>query len=422
MVEHSQTEPRAEEAPRTGQPRNPARHDPLRYEAPRRLRLIAAIVAGVFLIVLIWGTASRMVASHQLAAGTQSASIPTVSIITPQSGSASRSLVLPGNVSAFYQAPIYAQVSGYLKQWNYDIGAHVKSGDVLALISTPDLDQQLAQAKANLVIANANEALSMTTARRWNELLEKDAVSQQDADQKNADLAAKIGAVGAAEAEVQRLKALEAFKQVLAPFDGVVTQRNTDIGALITVGGATPLFMVDDEHRMRIYVSVPQVYAAEVKPGMKAFFTVPEYPAVKFPTTLVSTATAIDPVSGSLLVEFQTDNADGRLHPGAYAQVYLDLPSHQQSLMLPPSALMFRDAGMEVATLGPGNHVVIKGVTVARDLGTVVELATGLSPDDKVIDNPPDSLEQGDVVRAAAPTPPAAGTFHKTEQGGSTNG
>ena len=422
MAEYPQTDPHAEGTPQTGQPRNPGEPDPLRYETPRRFRLIAAIVAGVFLIVLVWGTASRVVASHGLAASTENASIPLVSVIAPTNNSASRSLVLPGNVSAFYQAPIYAQVSGYLQQWNYDIGARVKSGDVLAVISTPDLDQQLVQAKADLVIAKANEALSRTTARRWNELLQKDAVAQQDADQKNADLAAKIGAVGAAEANVQRLEALEAFKRVLAPFNGVVTQRNTDIGALITVGGATPLFMVDDEHSVRIYVSVPQLYAAEVKPGMKAYFTVPEYPDVKFPTTLISTATAIDPVSGSLLVEFQTDNADGRLHPGAYAQVFIDLPHRGGSLMLPPSALMFRDSGMEVATLGPGNHVVVKQITVARDFGAMVEIATGLSPDDKVIDNPPDSLEEGDLVRVAMPNPPAGGISHKTEQGGGTNG
>ena len=382
---------------------NPAGPDPLAYRAPRRLGLIAIIVLCIFLLILVWGLFSRFTASHQLAASTGDASVPIVSIINPQDNGAPRSLVLPGNVRAFYQAPIYAQVSGYLKQWNFDIGAAVKEGDVLAEVSTPDLDQQLIQAKADLVSAQANHALSASTARRWNALLAKDAVSQQDADEKNGDLAAKIAAVDSAQANVERLQALEAFKNILAPFDGLVTARNTDVGALVSVGGQTPLFMVDDEHRLRIYVNVPQVYSAEVKPGSIATFTVPEYPGQSFDTTLVSTSNAIDPVSGSLLVQFQVDNANNNLHPGDYAQVHINLPVDTEAVTVPPSALMFRDNGMEVATLGPGNHAVIKPVTIGRDLGTVVEISTGLAHDDKVIDNPPDSLEQGDEVRIATP-------------------
>jgi RND family efflux transporter MFP subunit len=294
-------------------------------------------------------------------------------------------------------------VSGYLKQWNYDIGAQVKAGDVLAVINTPDLDQQLIQAQANLVSAKANESLSATTARRWNELLEKDAVSQQDADEKNGDLAAKVAAVDAAKANVERLQALEAFKLILAPFGGVVTARNIDVGALVSVGspGQTPLFMVDDLSKLRIYVEVPQVYSAEVKPGSTAMFTVPEYPGQSFEATLTSTASAIDPVSGSLLVQFQTDNASGALHPGDYAQVHINLPTDNQVVTVPPSALLFRDTGMEVATLGPGNHVVLKQIQIGQDLGTVVEIASGLTHADKVINSPPDSLEQGDLVRLA---------------------
>jgi RND family efflux transporter MFP subunit len=377
--------------------------DPLRYTAPRRLGLIAGIIACIFLLVLVWGLLSRLTASHQLAASTEAASTPVVSIINPQTNGLPRSLVLPGNVKAFYQAPIYAQVSGYLKQWNFDIGAKVRAGDVLAVIETPDLDQQLVQAKADLASANANERLSATTARRWNALLAKDAVSQQDADDKNGDLAAKIAQVDAAEANVQRLHALEAFKQVLAPFDGVVTARNIDVGALVDVGspGQSPLFMVDDVHRLRIYVDVPQVYSAEVKPGSEASFTVPEYPGRSFLATLTSTAGAIDPASGSLLVQFQTDNSAGLLHPGDYAQVHINLPVDNQVVTVPPSALIFRDAGMEVATLGPGNHVVLKPVEIGRDLGTLVEIASGLTHADKVIDNPPDSLQQGDLVTLA---------------------
>jgi RND family efflux transporter MFP subunit len=377
--------------------------DPLRYKAPRRLGFIAFIILCIFALVLVWGLVSRFAASHQLAASTSDASIPIVSIISPQDNGAPRSLVLPGNVKAYYQAPIYAQVSGYLKQWYFDIGAKVRAGDVLAVVDTPDLDQQLVQAKADLASANANESLSASTARRWNALLAKDAVSQQDADEKNGDLAAKIAAVQAAEANVERLNALEAFKRILAPFDGTVTARNIDIGALVSVGGQMPLFTVDDEHRLRIYVQVPQVYSAEVKPGSNASFTVPEYPGQSFEASLASTASAIDPVSGSLLVQFQIDNSNGALHPGDYAQVHINLPQDNQAVTIPPSALMFRDTGMVVATLGAGNHVAIKQVTIGRDMGTAVEIASGLTHQDKVIDNPPDSLEQGDQVRIAAP-------------------
>ena len=394
---------RKQEPPMAEPVANAEKPDPLRYQTPKRLKLIAVIIGGIFLAVLVWGLLSRLVASHQLAVTTDNAATPVVSIIHPQSNGAPRSLVLPGNVKAFYQAPIYAQVSGYLKQWNFDIGARVSQGDVLAVIETPDLDQQLVQAKADLASADANEALSATTARRWNELLAKDAVSQQDADDKNGDLAAKVAAVQAASANVERLQAMEAFKQIRAPFDGVVTARNIDVGALVEVGSPSqsPLFVVDDVHRLRIYVEVPQVYSAEVQTGEAATFTVPEYPGQSFAATLVSTAGAIDPASGSLLVQFQTDNSAGMLSPGDYAQVHINLPVDTQAVTVPPSALVFRDAGMEVATLGPGNHAVLKQIEIGRDLGTVVEIASGLTHADKVINNPPDSLQQGDLVRLA---------------------
>ncbi len=402
--------------PTTDAQAHPDQPDPLRYRAPKRLRLIAIIVACVFLLVLGFGLFSRLTASNRLATATSSAAIPVVSIINPKSNGAPRSLVLPGDVSAYFQAPIYAQVSGYLKQWNFDIGARVQAGQILATVETPDLDQQLLQAKANLASADANEDLALTTARRWNALLAKDAVSQQDADEKNGDLAVQIASVQAAEANVHGLEALEAFRQILAPFNGVVTARNTDVGALITVGGQTPLFVVDDEHRLRIYVDVPQVYSAEVKPGSSASFTVPEYPGQQFNATLSTTARAINPTSGSLLVQYQADNSAGLLHPGDYAQVHIDLPQDNHAVILPPSALTFRDAGMEVATLGPGNHVVMKPVQIGRDLGTVVEIASGLTHADKVIDNPPDALQQGDLVRVA---PMGAKT---TTRGATTNG
>jgi RND family efflux transporter MFP subunit len=380
----------------------PADHehaDPLRYTAPRRLKLAAIIALIIAVLILASGALSRSNASHQLSAAAANAAIPVVTIITPQTNAAPRALVLPGNIKAFYQAPIYAQVSGYLKSWTTDIGTRVQSGEVMATINTPDLDQQLVQAQADLASARADASLSASTARRWNALLAKDAVSQQDADEKNGDLAVKSATVDAARANLNRLQAEENFKRILAPFAGVVTARNVDVGALVVLGPGAPLFTVDDEHRLRIYVNVPQVYSAEITPASTASFTVPEYPGQSFAATLAATAAAIDPATGSLLVQFQVDNAAGRLHPGDYAQVHINLPADHQAVTLPPSALLFRDAGMEVATLGQGNRVVLKPVTIGRDLGTVVEIADGLTHADRIIDNPPDSLDQGDQVR-----------------------
>jgi RND family efflux transporter MFP subunit len=379
--------------------------DILRYEQPKRLKLAGIVVVCIAVFVVAYGIISRIDASQKLAAATDTAAIPTVNIISPNSGGGDSTLVLPGNIRAFDEAPIFAQVSGYLKRWYVDIGSPVKAGQLMAEIDTPDLDQQLVQAQADLATAVANQELASSTARRWNELLAKDAVSQQDADDRNGDLAAKVALTAAARANVERLQALETFKRIVAPFDGVVTSRSTDIGALISVGtpGQIPLFTVDDEHKLRIYVAVPQVYSAEVKPGTSADFTVPEYPGQTFPATLASTAGAISTGSGTLLVQFQVENTNNMLQPGDYAQVHIALPANAQAVSVPASALMFRDAGMEVATLGAGDHVVLKPVTIGRDLGTTVEIDSGLSSSDRVIDNPPDSLRQGDPVYVASP-------------------
>jgi RND family efflux transporter MFP subunit len=377
--------------------------DLLRYRQPKRLKLAVVILLCLALLIVVFGMISRVSASRQLVAATDAAAVPTVAIITPGNGATGNALVLPGDIKAFDEAPIYAQVSGYLKQWYVDIGAPVQAGQLMAEIDTPDLDQQLVQAKANLATALANQQLSASTARRWNALLAKDAVSQQDADEKNGDLAAKTALVAAARADVERLQALEGFKRIVAPFDGVVTSRSTDIGALISVGGSgqSPLFTVDDVARLRIYVAVPQIYSAEIKPGMNARFTVPEYPGQSFPAALASTANAITTGTGTLLVQFQVDNSAHLLQPGDYAQVHIALAPNDSAITVPSSALMFRDAGMEVATLGPDGHVLIKPVTIGRDLGTVVEIAYGLSRTDRIIDNPPDSLHNGDAVQVA---------------------
>lgn len=377
--------------------------DILRHTPPRRLKAIGLTGLAVAAAVVALGVIDRVHADQGLARRTDALAVPTVKLLN-LNGAASGALVLPGDVQAFNDAPIHARVSGYLKKWYVDIGTPVKAGQLLAEIDTPDLDQQLAQAKADLATAVANQRLAATTATRWAGLLAQDAVSRQDADNKNGDLAAKTALVASAQANVQRLEALEAFKRITAPFDGVVTTRATDIGALISVGGVgdTPLFTVSDERKLRIYVRVPQAYSADVRPGTVASFTVPEYPGRAFSATLAATADAVTPQTGAQLVQFQIDNADHALKPGDYAQVKFTLPANAAALQAPASALMFRDTGMAVAVLGPDGKVQIKPITIGRDFGASVEIASGLTASDRVIDNPPDSLRAGDVVRVAS--------------------
>ncbi|HLZ74908.1 efflux RND transporter periplasmic adaptor subunit [Phenylobacterium sp.] len=389
----------------------PDQPESLRPISPRRLRIALVAVAGLAACVVGLGVVGRVHADQQVASWTNVQAVPTVRVISLADRSGSRALVLPGDVQAFNAAPIYARVSGYLKRWYVDIGTPVKAGQVLADIDTPDLDQQLAQAKADLQTAIANQHLSDTTAHRWAGLLSQDAVSQQDADTKNGDLAAKTALVASSRANVARLEALESFKRITAPFSGVVTTRSTDIGALISVGGpaATPLFTVADESRLRIYVRAPESYSAAIQPGMTATFTVPEYPGLSFTAKLATSADAITPQSGTLLVQLQIDNADRTLKPGGYAQVRFNLPTNPGALQVPATALMFRDNGMSVATVGPAKRVVMKPVTVVQDLGAMVEVAARLTPEDRVIDSPPDSLRPGDLVRIAPSGAPANG-------------
>jgi multidrug efflux system membrane fusion protein len=377
-------------------------HDP-NSASPRHLKTLGLAGLGIAGAAVVLGLVSRVHADQRVAGWTNAQAIPAVKVIALNSV-APGTLVLPGDVEAFHAAPIHARVSGYLKRWTADIGAPVKTGQVIAEIDTPDLDQQYAQAKADLATAVANQHLAETTAQRWAQLLAKDAVSRQDADVKNSDLQAKTALMAAAKANVERLQALESFKQIVAPFDGVVTTRSTDVGALITVGGPTdvPLFTIADERRLRIYVQVPQSYTAAIKPGMTASFSVPEYPGRTFTAALTTTARAVTPQNGAQEIELQIDNSDGALKPGEYAQVKFDLPADASAIRVPASALQFRDAGMSVAVLGPGDRAVIKPVTIAHDLGSFVEIATGLSPQDRVIDNPPDSLRAGDQVRIAS--------------------
>jgi len=372
--------------------------------------MTAGVVAVVIaLLVVVIGIASRVAQAHQTKTWTNTQAIPVVSLVSAEPETAPQDLVLPGTLNAFYNAPIYARVPGYLKAWYHDIGARVKGGELLATIDTPDLDQQLIQAKADLATAQANMNLAQITARRWTNLLKQDAVSAQETDEKNGDFAAKTAEVNAAKANVGRLLALKAFSRIVAPFDGVVTARKTDVGFLINAGAAaTPsseLFDVAKVNQLRLYVSVPQVDSARIKPGVKATLTVPEFPGRTFPAQLTTTANAISDHTGTVLVELMVNNAAGVLTAGDYAQVTFQMPgdvtSGGHTVRLPSSVLIFRNKSPEVAVLGPGDRVILKPVVVGQDLGSSIEIASGLSPSDRVINSPPDSIVNGELVRLA---------------------
>ncbi|WP_321926698.1 efflux RND transporter periplasmic adaptor subunit [Paraburkholderia guartelaensis] len=376
----------------------------------RHLKSTAAIALMVAAGIVSGGIFSRVHAHQELATWTDAQAIPTVATVQPQASPASQPLVLPGRLAAYINAPIYARVSGYLHAWYADIGTHVKAGQLLGVIDTPDLDQQLQQARADLQNSVANEKLAATTAKRWTEMLKQDSVSQQEADEKTSDLIAKQATVEANEANVRRLEALESFKRITAPFDGIVTARKTDVGALIDAGsGSGPdLFTVSDASQLRVYVSVPQSDAASIKPGMHATLTVPERPGVMFDAKLVDTDQSISPASGTMLVQLAVDNKQGQLFPGEYTEVHLAMPGDAHALFVPASALIFRAHGMQVAVADAHQHVQLRDVTIGNDLGTRVEITSGLHAGERVIDNPPDSLASGDLVRLASTNAPGA--------------
>ena len=379
--------------------------------------LIAGVVAVVLAgFVVVAGIMSRSHQTAQTTRWTDAQSIPAVSVVQPTAGIAANALVLPGNLQAFYNAPIYSRVSGYVKAWYFDIGAHVKAGQLLALIDTPETDQQIIQARADLATAQANLQLAATTAKRWARLLTQDAVSQQESEEKSGDFLAKRAQVKAAQANLDRYLTLKSFSRITAPFDGVITARRIDIGTLVNAGAAananSELFDVAKIDRLRLYVSVPQVDSAEIKPGVTATLTVPELPGRNFQGVLVTTANAISGNSGTLLAELMVANSNGVLKPGSYAQVKFDIPrtSAPTTLVLPSSAILFRDRGMEVAVVGPHDHVHLQHVVVGRELGTTDEITAGLSTSDRVVNNPPDSIAQGQLVRVV----PAGGSSGKS--------
>jgi RND family efflux transporter MFP subunit len=371
--------------------------------APRRLRLAGIAAAVVAVVVVVYGLASRAEENARLRDWTQQQALPVVAVVQPSTAAGQGTLQLPGRLQAFVSAPIYARVSGYLKSWNHDIGAHVKKGDLLGTIETPDVDQQLAQAQASLGVAQANAKLAQISARRWQAMAGTDAVAQQDIDQRTSALNAAEAQVKAAQAQVDQLEVEKGFAKLVAPFDGTVTARDTDVGALINVGSGTgpELFVVSDTSKLRLYVNVPQNYVPQVPKGTRATLHVPEHPGKTYQATVLDSSDAVNAASGTTLMQLLVDNRNGELMPGGYASVALDLDSTRSGLSIPSSALVFNGKGMQVATLGAGDRVTFKPVTVLRDDGKHAVIGAGLAPTDQVIDSPPDGIDTGDRVRVA---------------------
>jgi RND family efflux transporter MFP subunit len=363
------------------------------------IALIIAIALGV------WGEISRVLARSELVKQNTDAAIPTVTTTTAEPNGAGEELVLPGAVQAFMEAPIYARTNGYLKSWNTDIGTQVTKGQVLAQIESPEIDQQLSQSLADLATARANENLSKSTNVRWQGLLATQSVSKQDADEKAGDAAAKTAASDSAAANVARLRDLESFKRVVAPFTGVITARNTDVGALINAGqsSGTELFRIADTHKLRIFVRVPELFAAATTPGLEAQLRFAEHANRMFPAKVVRTSNSLDVALRTLQVELELDNAKGEIFPGAYAEVHFKLPASAETLRLPANTVLFRSAGLQVATLDGQQRVKLKSIVQGRDFGNSIEVLSGLAPHETVVLNPPDSIADGVQVRIAAP-------------------
>jgi RND family efflux transporter MFP subunit len=364
--------------------------------------LIAIVALLIVAAIVIAGVVPRLKARAALVTATHENAVPTVNVIHPKMGAPQAEIVLPGNIQAFNDSPIYARTDGYLKKWYVDIGSHVKAGQLLAEIETPEVDQQLDQARADLNTAEANLQLSQITAERYQGLAQSDSVSKQDVDNATSDFAAKKAMVASAQSNVRRLEELQSFEKIYAPFDGVITARNTDIGHLINSGAGSPateLFHIAAVQELRVYVNVPQQYSASARPGLKADLTLQEFPGKRFPGTLVRTADAIDPASRTLLVEVDVSNRTGELLPGAYAEVHLQVPSGAPTYILPVSALIFRSAGLQVGTVQNGDKATLVQITLGRDMGNEVEVVSGLNAGDAVIVNPPDSLISGETVR-----------------------
>jgi RND family efflux transporter MFP subunit len=372
-----------------------------------KIRRYALILLVVAIVLAIWGELSRVSARSSLSRETADAAEPTVVTVSAVRSSLGEELVLPGAVQAYIEAPIYARTNGYLKKWYTDIGTQVTKGQLLAEIESPEIDQQLTQAQADLATAKANESLSNSTNERWKGLLATESVSKQDAEEKAGDASAKKAAAQSAGANVARLRDLESFKRVVAPFEGVITVRNTDIGALINAGqsAGSELFRIAETRKLRVFVRVPENYAGVTKPGLDAELHFSEYPNRRFAAKTVRTSSSLDAALRTLQVELELDNAKGELFPGAYAEVHFKLAANGESLRLPANTVLFRAPGLQVATVDSEKRVKLKSIVQGRDFGNTIEVLSGLEPDEQVVLNPPDSIADGVIVRIA---PPAA--------------
>jgi len=368
--------------------------------------LLAAVIA---VLLVISGIVPRIQARTALRRETIQMAIPAVAVVQPKHSSPAQEIVLPANVQAFADAPIYARTNGYLKHWYVDIGGRVKAGQLLAEIDTPEINQQLRQARADLATSRANLDLSKITSDRYSDLLKTDSVSKQEADNAVGDYAAKQATVQSAQANVKRLEELQSFQKIYAPFSGVITARNTDVGALIDSGSSggprSELFHIAQPDKLRVYVSVPEIYSQAAKPGLTADLMLKEFPGHPFEGKLVRTANAIDPTSRTLLVEIAVNNPTGQLLTGAYAEVHLKIPTAASAFILPVNTLLFRSEGLRVATVGgDGQHVDLKPITLGHDFGSEIEVIAGLNGSENVIVNPPDSVVSGQTVRIAQPS------------------
>jgi len=378
-----------------------------RNKVGRQVRRYAWLLAVVAIVLAVWGITTRLVSRAHLRKRTAADAVLTVETAKPKLSSDGDEVVVPGSVQGYVEAQIYARTSGYLRVWYTDIGAHVHKGQLLAVLETPEVDRQYAQGRQDLATAETNLALARLTNERWQKLLATKTVSQQDADTRAANFAAMTTTVKSAVENVARLRDLESYKRVLAPFDGVVTARNTDIGSLINAGESpsAQLFRVADTRRLRIYAQVPESYADVIRDGTAADLTFTEKPGTTYHAVAMRTSSALDPTARTLQVELQLDNRDGALFPGAYAQVHFKLPASAETLRLPANTVLFRAAGLQVATVDAGQHVKLKTIVQGRDFGKTIEVLNGIDRNDEVILNPSDSILDGEAIRRAQKPP-----------------
>ncbi|MDR3423170.1 MAG: efflux RND transporter periplasmic adaptor subunit [Xanthobacteraceae bacterium] len=369
----------------------------------RGLYIAGGTAAIIAVVIVVAGVTTRKIADAKLQEWTENQAVPVVAVGAPDMRGKTTTFSLPGRLEAYTQAQMYARVTGYVKEWKADIGTPVKAGDLLAEIDAPDLDQQIMQAKANLASAQANSVLSDMTLTRGQSLIKTYAISQQDLDQRAADASNKKGLVDAAQANLDRLRVLEQYKRIVAPFDGLVTARTTDIGALINAGagGGPPLFVVSETSKLRVYVNVPQSYVPSIPVGTKAQIAVPEYPGRTFPAAVEASAQAVDIASGTTRMQLVVDNTRNALMTGDFTTVTFDLAHPEIAINVPASALIFNQSGLHVAIVGRDGRISLKPVTISRDLGNEVEIGSGIVADDRVVVNPPDGIADGDKVRVA---------------------